>query len=75
MELTLRVTTIVYDQMRNENSEGSFWLTVTKTIHCHWENIFFYNIKKDPKMQETKTLKREANISQIENSGDSEILV
>ena len=26
-------------------------------------------------MQETKTLKREANISQIENSGDSEILV
>ena len=31
--------------------------------------------KKDPKMQETKTLKREANISQIQNSGDSEILV
>ena len=27
MELTLRVTTIVYDQMRNENSEGWFWLT------------------------------------------------
>lgn len=27
MELTLRVTTVVYDQMRNENSEGSFWLT------------------------------------------------
>ena len=27
LELTLRVATIVYDQMWNENSERSFWLT------------------------------------------------
>ena len=32
MEVTLQVTTTVYDQMLNVNSEHSFWLTEKSSI-------------------------------------------
>ena len=41
MEVTLQVTTTVYDQMLNVNSEHSFWLT-EKKLHsefCYTQDI------------------------------------